>query len=218
LIIDDRGRRWRLPKKEAAYDALTAAGLVRIAREVTTERDLFNCHGTFYELPAENADGFARIRPIASHNLRIHDYASYRGLLILTGVLDEVSNSHIIRCDDGKAAVWAGAIDDLWSLGKPTGQGGPWLTSNVKAGEPSDPYLFAGYDKRTLALSHNNEGTIAMNIELDLTGAGLWIPWKTLNVAASTTEKHNFPVELQARWLRVTTNKTCVATAQLSYE
>ena len=23
-------------------------------------------------------------------------------------------------------SVWAGAIDDLWSMGKPTGKGGPW--------------------------------------------------------------------------------------------
>jgi hypothetical protein len=141
LIIDDRGRRWRLPKSDVAYDDLSTLGLVRIAREVTTERDLFNCHGTFYELPAENADGFARLRPIASHQLRIHDYASYRGLLVMSGVLDGVNNPHIIRSMDGKAALWAGAIDDLWSLGKPTGHGGPWLDTSVTVGQPSDPYL-----------------------------------------------------------------------------
>ena len=217
LIIDDRGRRWRLPKSAVAYDDLTTAGLVRIAREVTTERDLFNCHGTFYELPAENADGFARLRPIASHQLRIHDYASYRGLLVMSGVLDGVSNPHIIRSTDGKAAVWAGAIDDLWSLGKPTGHGGPWLDTSVTAGQPSDPYLFAGYDNRSITLSHKNDGDVDMTIELDLTGAGLWVPWKTMTVPTGVNITHDFPVELQARWMRVTANKACVASGQLTY-
>jgi len=40
--------------------------------------------------------------------------------------LNEQSNDRVIRSDDGKAAVWAGVIDDLWKLGKPHGSGGPW--------------------------------------------------------------------------------------------
>lgn len=60
--------------------------MLRICREVATERDLFSCMGTFYELPAENADGYAKIRPVSTHNYRINDYASYRGMLVLTGV------------------------------------------------------------------------------------------------------------------------------------
>ena len=80
LIIDDLGRRWRLPKGNSRYVELTENALLRLSREVVTERDLLSCAGTFYELPAENADGFAKIRPISSHNFRIHDYASYRGM------------------------------------------------------------------------------------------------------------------------------------------
>jgi hypothetical protein len=104
---------------------------------VATERDLFSCHGTFYELPAENADGFAKIRPIASHPFRIHDYASYRGLLVMTGIDPDYNgpNEHILISNDRKAAVWAGVIDDLWRLGKPTGTGGPWHQTRVEAGE-----------------------------------------------------------------------------------
>lgn len=86
LIVDDRQRRWRLPLGDENYTKLIGQDVVRICREVATERDLFNCHGTFYELPAENADGYAKIRPIASHNFRINDYASYRGMLVMTGI------------------------------------------------------------------------------------------------------------------------------------
>ena len=118
LIVDDRQRRWRLPLGDENYTKLIGQDVVRICREVATERDLFNCHGTFYELPAENADGYAKIRPIASHNFRINDYASYRGMLVMTGIdpKKDKDNEHIIVSEDGKAAVWAGAIDDLWSI------------------------------------------------------------------------------------------------------
>jgi len=218
LITDDRGRRWRLPKGDAAFDAPTVQGHLRLDREVATERDLFNCHGTFYELPAENADGFARMRPIASHRLRVHDYCSYRGLLVMTGVSDGATSPHIIRSDDGKAAVWVGGIDDLWRLGRATGNGGPWKDSAVEAGKPSDPYLFAGYDARRIALSHTGTEALNVSIELDLTGNGLWVPYKTLAVAAGKGVEYVFPGELQARWLRVTADRATTASAVLTYE
>ena len=66
LYIDDGARRYRLPKGDPAFDKPGPLGAERIDREVCTERDLFNCHGTFYELPAKNAGGFAKIRPIAA--------------------------------------------------------------------------------------------------------------------------------------------------------
>ena len=95
-------------------------------------------------MPAENADGFAKIRPVASHNFRIHDYASYRGMLVMTGIdPDAGAGEHIVRSDDGQAAVWLGVADDLWELGKPVGHGGPWKNTAVTADAPSDPYLLA---------------------------------------------------------------------------
>ena len=70
-----RGRRWRLPRASKDYDAATNGGELRICREVATERDMLSACGTFYELPAENADGFAKIRPICSHDLRVTAFA-----------------------------------------------------------------------------------------------------------------------------------------------
>ena len=219
LVVDDRGRRWRLPKTDAAYDEPTRAGQLRICREVATERDLFSAHGTFYELPAENADGFAKLRPVATHQLRIMDYCSYRGLLILTGVKpDAPANPHIIRSADGQAAVWAGAIDDLWQIGKPAGNGGPWQNTSVKAGQPSDPYLFWGYDRRTLTLSHRAAQDVTFQVEVDLTGEGFWIPYQRFNLGAGKSLEHSFPPAFQARWLRVTASRDCSATALLRYE
>ena len=45
LIVDDRQRRWRLPLGDENYTKLIGQDVVRICREVATERDLFNCHG-----------------------------------------------------------------------------------------------------------------------------------------------------------------------------
>lgn len=219
LVVDDKDRRWRLPLGSYHFTDLTNQGILRIDREVATERDLFNCHGTFYELPAENADGFAKIRPVASHNLRVHDYASYRGMLIMTGIQPEAggNNGHIIVSEDGKAAVWAGVIDDLWKLGQPVGEGGPWKNSIVEAGTPSDPYLIGFYNKRSLEISHKAEQAVTFTIEVDPSGHGPWMQYHQVTVAPGETYQHDFLKDFEARWIRFTADKDTEATAWLDY-
>jgi hypothetical protein len=220
LVIDDKGRRWRLPKGSNELTSLTNKALLRICREVATERDLFNCSGTFYELPAENADGFAKIRPISSHNFRIFDYASYRGMLVMTGIDDNnnIVNSHIIRSADGKAAVWAGVIDDLWKMGKPAGTGGPWYNTPVKKNIPSDPYLIGFYDRRSLNLSHDSDRKAAFRIEADPVGTGVWMKYKEVTVEPGQTFHEVFPATFQSRWIRIVPLNDCTATSVFKYE
>jgi hypothetical protein len=215
LFVDDNGKRWRLPKGDPALDTIAINGLTRIDREVATERDLFNAHGTFYELPAENAGGFAKLRPIATHNRRVHDYCSYRGLLIMTGISGKQDNPHIIKSDDGKAALWAGAVDDLWKLGKPRGIGGPWKDSPAKANEPSDPYLMTEYDQKRVMLAADNDVTI--RIEVDLTGDGTWTPYRTFTLAAGANVMYEFPRAFSAYWMRAVADKDCTASITLNY-
>ncbi|MDR0394148.1 MAG: hypothetical protein LBH77_03210 [Tannerella sp.] len=219
LIVDDDGRRWRLPLGNDAYKPLIDKAQLRICREVATERDLFNCMGTFYELPAENADGYAKIRPVSSHNFRINDYVSYRGMLLLTGITPEEGkgNPHIIVSDDKQAAVWAGVIDDLWKLGKPVGQGGPWKDTVVKKGEASDPYLIAFYDKKELNLSHHSKQKVIFKAEVDPTGNGDWMEYQTFPVEPGESFKHQFPTDFEVRWIRFTINIDTQATAWLEY-
>ena len=190
-----------------------------MCREVCTERDLFNAHGTFYELPAENAGGFGKVRPVCSHNRRIHDYCSYRGMLILSGIAaDAPAGEHIIRSDDGKAALWAGAVDDLWKLPPPRGTGGPWKRTPVKAGAASDPYLLWGYCYRSLTLSHTGADSVTFRIELDITGDGRWVAWKSFSVAAGQMIREVIPSEVQGRWIRAATEKDATATVLFDYE
>ena len=220
LVIDDLNRRWRLPLGNQEYTALTDAATLRLCREVSTERDLFDCHGTFYELPAENADGFAKIRPICSHDFRINDYAGYRGMIIMTGIDPEKAkgNPHVITSTDGHAAVWAGAIDDLWKMGKPVGTGGPWKNSSVKKGVPSDPYLIGFYDKRSLALSHDSKTTVIVKIQVEPIGHGPWMTYKEVSVKPGETVTLTFSDNFQSRWIRFESNTDCKATAWLEYK
>lgn len=220
LITDNLNRRWRLPLGDAQFKNMISEGSLRICREVITERDMLSCMGTFYELPAENADGYAKIRPVSTHNFRINDYASYRGMLIMTGVSPELAkgNPHIIVSKDKKAAVWAGAADDLWKLGKPTGKGGPWVKSAVKRNVASDPYLIGFYDKRTLQLTQASKQPISVTVEVDPTGDGRWVEYKKFTVKPDETLTHEFPTEFQARWIRFISDTEATATAWLEYK
>ncbi|MCK3683907.1 hypothetical protein [Maribellus sp. YY47] len=219
LVVDDQGRRWRLPLGSSEYESLTNAAQLRICREVATERDLFNCAGTFYELPAENADGFAKIRPVSSHNFRIHDYVSYRGMLVLTGLESNVqAGEHIVRSDDGKAALWVGTIDDLWEVGKPVGHGGPWKDATVKANEPSDPYLIGFYDNRSLKISHDKKQAVTFRVEVEPIGHSPWMLYKEVSVQPGETFNYEFPADFQSRWIRFVADKDCKATTWLEYK
>ena len=119
--------------------------------------------------------------------------------------------------DDGKAAVWLGAIDDLWEMGKPTGHGGPWKNSAVKGGEPSDPYLIGFYNKRTLEISHQSAQPVKFKIEVEPIGHGPWMLYKVEKVNPGETFKYNFPAGFQARWIRFVADTDCIASAFLEY-
>ena len=218
IYIDNNGKRWRLPKSDSAFDQPGSFGAERACREVCTERNLLNIHGTFYELPAENAGGFIKLRPIATHNRRIHDYASYRGMLVLSGVVGDVNSEHIIRSDDGKCALWVGAVDDLWSFGKPRGSGGPWRETRVKAGVPSDAYLATGYDKKRLTISHSASEPTTFRVDADFTGSGDWAKVTEFSVRPGKPLEYRFPDAFGAYWLRLVADKDTTATALFTYE
>jgi len=217
LCIENK-QRWRLPRGDASFEAAGAGDDERVCREVVTERDLFNAYGTFYELPAESAGGFAKIRPIATHNRHIKDYASYRGLLVLSGVRNDAAGEHLVRSADGHCTLWVGAVDDLWQLGKPRGLGGPWCSTTVTADQPSDPYLMTGYDHKQLQLTHDAATPVVFRVQVDITGTGQWVPYQTFTVLPGQMLKHQFPEAFSAYWVRLSADHDCQATALFHYE
>ena len=112
---------------------------------------------------------------------------------------------------DGKAQLWVGVADDLWKFGKPTGIGGPWKDSEVRQGVPSDPYLMTGFDEKFLTVSSDKGANVT--IELDITGTGIWIPFRTFKSA----DRINIS-NIRAYWLRAIADRDCKATVQLEYK
>jgi hypothetical protein len=224
LMKDKKGNRYRLPKGAEVFSSPSAAGWPRGIREIVTERNMMNIHGTFYELPREDSGGLAKIRPITTHNRRIFDYASWRGLLVLSGnLVGAAAYGHGMPCpyvasDDGKVGLWLGNVEDLWKLGPPRGQGGPWCNSAVRAGEPSDPYLMTGYDRKAVRLSHDGPGDVRFTIEVDFLASGHWHPYDTIAVPAGKTVTHTFPAGFAAHWARVKADADCKATAWFIYD
>jgi hypothetical protein len=219
LYTDEKGNRWRLPKGDAT--GLFAFGGYRVCREVATERDLLHADGSFYELPANNAGGIAKVRPVSTHNRLVHDFCSYRGLFLMSGIATDApsNNPHILRSDDGKAALWAGTIDDIWKLGKPRGTGGPWKNTKVKAGEVSDPYLITAYDKKSLQLHFDDPANDNLHVtaQIDIHGDGTWVDYQRFLLENGKTTTHEFPESFSAYWIRFVSDKDTTATAQLTY-
>ncbi len=197
LYVDDAGNRWRLPYGTARHEPFANG---RVCREVCTERDHFNAGGIYYELPAENAHGFAGVRPVTTHNRDLVDYASWRGLFALSL--------------PGEVRLMA--IDDFWGAGKVVGFGGPWQEAAVHAGEPSDAFLINGFDKKTLTLAANVATTVTL--EVDVTGWGVWVKAGSYALKAGEQKTVELPRALSGYWARTTATENCTATALFTFD
>jgi hypothetical protein len=156
------------------------------------------------------------MRALATHGKRISDFASWRGLFVLTGVLDDApASDKLVKNPDGTAALWLGEIDDLWRMGEPRGNGGPWLDTAVEANAPSDPYLMYGYDSKQLTLAATAATTLT--VEVDFLADNTWSIYQTFGLAAGQTLTHAFPPGFHAHWVRVKSSAAATATAQFAY-
>lgn len=215
VIMKSRGRRYRLPKGHDAFDRPLPAGWPRGIREVQSERFLVNVHGTFYEMPRDT--GARHLKPVCTHNRRIADFCSWRGLLVLSGTRGSAAPDGQYFAAAGTVGLWFGQVDDLWRLGKPVGRGGPWRNSQVGAGVPSDPYLMTGYDHKTVELSHDAAEAVAFTLEVDFLATGQWHVYRTIEVAPGKTVRHEFPPGFSAHWARLRTNRNCRADSTFIY-
>jgi hypothetical protein len=156
------------------------------------------------------------MRALATHGKRITDFASWRGLFVLTGVLDDApATDSLVRNPDGSAALWLGEVDDLWRMGEPRGSGGPWQDSAVAANTPSDPFLMYGYDRKELVLTSSAAATLT--VEVDFLADNTWSVYRSFPLAAGETLAHLFPAGFHAHWVRVTSDSATTASAIFTY-
>ena len=173
-LVKGQWQRYLLPMASHTWNHAWNTEWTRI-RHAVTERLLMDAHGMFYELPAFTYGGHIwGIRPICTHLRVVPDFCSWRGLFVMAS--DQIDH------DQGQpqSGLWFGNIDDLWRMGKPTGWGGPWWNTPVKAGEASDPFLMTGFDKKVVHITHEAEGTVRFDLEVDFLGDGSWKPYTIL--------------------------------------
>lgn len=191
-------RTYRLPKGSQAWEHAWNTEWMRI-REAQTERFMMDVFGILYELPVMVYGGnMMPIKPVCNHLRVIPDYTYWRGMLVLAG--DQVDNA----IGQPQSNLQFLNIDDLWKWGKPSGWGGVWRDQNVKANQPSDPYLMNGFDKKVVHFTHSSATEIDFKIEVDLTGNNTWVHYKTIKVPAKGYEFHVFPDGYSAQWVRIT--------------
>jgi len=210
-------RVYRLPKGTHTQDHAWTTEWPRI-REVESERWLMDASGLFYELPAMTyGSALWGVVPICRHLRIIGDYCSWNGLLVLAGDQTTPIGDTNPFVGQPQANLRFMNADDLWRFGgKPSGWGGPWWQSRVTAGEPSEPFLMTGFDRKCLHISSADATSLRVGIELDFQGPGVWHRYGEVSVADGYG-CHVFPAGLSAHWVRLVPHATCTATAQFFY-
>ncbi|MFM7186810.1 MAG: hypothetical protein ACKO14_03240 [Armatimonadota bacterium] len=211
-FVSDDGRRWVIPVQDPAVRHFG-----RLCREVCTERDLLHICGTFIELPAENAGGITHARAISSHSLFIHDYASYRGMLVLTAAKGAKPGEHVVTSKDGNAAVWLGVADDLWKLGRPVGRARIGLSIRNAGMWTSDPVLANGFGDAFITCQvSGGRGGVAF-IDADISGDGTWVAISRIQVPPGGRGHAQIDKRLHPYWLRIRTAPGTDAIADITF-
>ncbi|MHC4726426.1 MAG: hypothetical protein ACYS17_04290 [Planctomycetota bacterium] len=212
VLVKGKWLRYLLPKAGHSWDHAWNTEWMRI-RHAQTERLLMDIHGMFYDLPPFAYEGqIWGIRPICSHLRVVPDFCCWRGLFVMAS--DQIDH------DQGQpqSGLWFGNIDDLWSMGKPGGWGGPWWETPVKAGMVSDPFLMTGFDKKVVHLAHDSKKDVWFWIEVDFLGNGTWKSYEPVKVPGERGYAyHIFPDGFSAHWVRVGVSDDCRATVYFMY-
>jgi hypothetical protein len=212
-LVKGAWKRYRLPKASHSFDHAWQTEWMRI-REVETERFLMDIVGMFYDLQPMAFEGAIwGVNPIATHLRVIPDFCSFRGMFAMAGNQNTPNGDNNPVGGQPQSGIWFGKTDDLWRFGKPKGWGGPWRAAAVKAGEPSDPFLLTGFDKKVVHLKTDRAAGI--RLEVDFLGAGSWETYETIPV--SGYKYHVFPEGFSAHWIRLTADKACTATAEFFF-
>ncbi|MBN2651345.1 MAG: hypothetical protein JXR63_03105 [Spirochaetales bacterium] len=220
IVIESYGKRLRLPKSRVIPDSIVASNLFRKVREVESERILANLSGIFYEVPLRKVgepEDFYKMRPVAAHDKIISDFSTWSGFLVLSGVdikkAKARADKHVLFNEKNDSALWFGAIDDLWQLGKPVAVGGPWDNSLVKKGEFSDPYIMTGFDKKILRIKSSEPVKVQLYIDYDLSGK--FRLYEELDVPGSA--EFAFPEGFSAHWIKLKVSDDVQISAEFEY-
>ena len=229
LLQDGDWSYFRLPKASHSYDGAHGWNTEwpRI-REIGEKGTLLaTMHGTFWSFPENfSKANTAGIRPRSNYLKVIGDFCRWNDKVVLgcdDSTVAEFVNSRPQKNRKGAAGqsnsnLWFVAPDQLTRLGPALGRGCVWKHEDVIAESVSDPYLFAGYERRLLHLAHASPIDVAIRIEGDRIGTGQWETLTRLTLPAGGAISHAFDADTQAEWIRlIAENDTQMLTASLLY-
>lgn len=201
---------FRLPKASFTHDALHGwyTEWPRI-REIVDGRMLMHMHGMFYNFPRTfSAANTAGILPLCTYLKMPVDYCWWNGQLVMarddtstTGGNPWAGQSH--------SAPWFGQLSDLENWGSPAGFGGPWKNDGVQAGEPSEPFLVAGFQRRLLHLKNGSDRAISFELQAQSGEKNSsWSRVATLSVPAQGYTWMLLDRNIGGAWARLVPNST----------
>jgi hypothetical protein len=209
---------YRLPKAAHTYDHWGGwyTEWPRI-REVTNGKMLMDMHAMMYDFPKTfSRNNSGGITPVNSHLRYIPDFCGWNNQIVIS--TDETTILENPMAGRAQSNLWFGKWKDLKTWGAATGWGGTWMNDSVKANTSSDAFLINGFNKKVLHVSDSADAPVTFTLEIDKAGNNKWAIYKTITVPANGYVYFIFPEDFSANWIRMKTNKDCIASAFFHYE
>ena len=75
-----------------------------------------------------------------------------------------------------------------------------------------------GYDKKSVELSHRSSQPVAITLQVDIDGTGLWVTYQTFRIEPDEAVQYEFPTAFSACWIRAISDRDTKATVTLTYQ
>ncbi|HLX62982.1 MAG TPA: hypothetical protein VKX17_17055 [Planctomycetota bacterium] len=206
---DGAWHKFRLPKMDLSYNAKHGwyTEWPRI-REVMGGKFLMNMHGGWFEFPKTmSASNYGGLKPLGSYLKITGDFCAWKDRIVFG--CDDLDTSEFRGTSaafldaQSQSNLWFSTWDGLSRCGRSAGWGGVWQGDMIAAGVHSDPYLFGGFTRRVLHLSHDSDQSATFAIEIDADGTGKWNLYNRIDVPAHGYAFHIFPNDTPGQWARV---------------
>ena len=228
LLENGKWHSYRLPKASHCYDGAHGWNTEwpRI-RDIGEKDLLMTMHGMFWKFPkAFGTRTSAGIRPRSTYLKVIGDFCLWNDRLVFG--CDDTAKSEFLNKRPAKGGLagpgqsqsnlWFAAPEIPDRLGPAIGRGGVWVDEPVSADMPSEPFLLAGFPRRSLFLSHGSDETVCFDLEIDKMGNGEWKKNRSIEVAGNAAQWIELGDDIQGEWIRLRADRDCTnATAWFLY-
>lgn len=171
-------------------------------REIGDNKMMMDMHGMFFDFPTSfSSENTAGIRPIASHLRYIPDFCSWNDQVVLA--TDETSIQGNPLAGQPQSNLWFGETEEFKNWGPATGYGAIWLDEKVKEGIISEPYLFAGFDRRMAHLVNHETTPLSLIIQIDEKGNNQWKDYDEIRLLGGEYQTLIFPKQEKGEWIRL---------------